>query len=484
MNEKDSKKKAPASEIAQSADAEKSAVQSATAQSTAAQSAVAGNSAAQSAVAQGISVQKNDAEVSAMQSIATGSTVMRGPAPKKTVPKSSAAKSTVMRSTVSKNVSSKSAASESTAMRSAANLLSHGLEARSILLDSRLQAIGIGEEARLALGSISKAADIGEFLSAPDAFRFEEFARKASGYAGLSALELTLSGVPGFSYACACRREIFGSEAILITLYKSKRDFLLAYESMAAYNFLPLSEENILPRLETARKMIALFAQSHAEEAALLRSTLDELIGKALTGSVICSIIMQGDGSYAPYGLTELASRAAEHVKRSLSGADISFSSSAGAECDGAAASGIPAEHMWYLTTCVLTTAVKLSGHGRTVIDILPRDGRLCMRIVSPTSAFTARLPEHMTLSELKNVVPASSLRLFLCDLICDEYKASCDVHCGSDMLEITFEFKPRDTGRSFHRFDPVFPFAEWERIADAVVIPDTTVIHDTADAG
>lgn len=361
----------------------------------------------------------------------------------------------------------------SSAEFTASGLLSHGLEKRCILLDAHLETLGIGEEARLALGSVSKAQSIGEFLSAPDAFRLEEFAGNSRGYEGLSTLELTLSGVRGFSYACACRREVFGSDAILITLYKSKRDFLLEYENMSAYNFLPLSEKNLLPKLDTARKMIAIFSQSHAEEAAILRSTLDELIGKALAGSVICSILMQGDGSDVPYSLTELAARAADHVRRALSGADIAFSSRAGTDCDGASACGISAEHMWYLTTCVLTTAVKMSGHGRTVIDILPKDGQILMRIVSPCSPFCARLPEHMTLSELKNVVPASSLRLFLCDLICAEYNASCDVHCGGDVLEITFKFTPRDRGRSFHRFDPVFPFAEWERIADVVVIPD-----------
>ncbi len=351
---------------------------------------------------------------------------------------------------------------------------SHGLEDRSILLDSRLETLGIGREARFAIGSVSRAGAIGEFLSGPDAFRLEEFARRSRGYEALSTLELTLSGVPGFSYACACRRDIFGSDAILITLYKSKRDFLLAYEGMSAHNFLPLSEKDLLPKLETARKMIAIFARSHAEEAAVLSSTLNELVGRSLAGAVICSILMQGDGSYSPYGLTEIVQRAAEHVKRALSGADISFSSRTNAECDGALACAIPAEHMWFLATCVLTTAVKMSGHGRTVIEILTKNGRICMRTASPSSPFTSRLPEHITLCELKNVVPASSLRLFLCELICEEYQAACDVHCGSDMFEITFEFKPRHAGRSFHRFDPVYPFAEWEYITDAVVIPDT----------
>lgn len=357
----------------------------------------------------------------------------------------------------------------------ARDLLVRGLAECSVLLDSRLGTVGMGERVRMAIGSVAGADSIGEFLPAPDAFRLEAFTKRASGYEELSSLELTLSGVPGFTHARALRTELFGAGAILLTLYPSKRDFLLANENLEAANILPASEKGILSRLETAHKMADIFSQSHSGEAAFIHSVLDELASKTLASSVICSIIVHGDSSSHPmYSMRELASRAVGHVKRSLSGADIALSSYAAEMDDGIAASGIPAEHMWYLTTCVLTTAVKLSGHGRTLLELTSKDERLILRVVSPASAFTARLPEHMTISELKNVVPASSLRLFLCDLICEEYKAACSVHCGSDMLEITFEFTPHARGRSFHRFDPVLPFDKWEQISHAVIIPDT----------
>lgn len=356
---------------------------------------------------------------------------------------------------------------------SVGDFLSHGLEGCSIILDSRLETLGIGEDARLALGSISQKSAIGDFLSPADAFRLEEFAKNSPAYAELSTLELTLSGVPGFSYACACRREVFGANAIILTLYANKRDFLLAHESMAAFNFLPLSEKSLMPKIESVRGMIGIFAESHPDEAAILRSTVDELIRKSLANSIICSILSQRGDANQSYDLISLAETATAHVKSSLADADLAFSLVGEPRHSGVSAPGIPAEHMWYLMTCALTTAVRMSGHGRTVLSLLMENGRLVMRTTSPNSPFAQRLPERMTLSEFRNVVPASALRLYLCDLTCEEYGIASGVRCESDVLEITFEFTPRDKGRSFHRFDPVFPVDEWKSVADTVIIPD-----------
>lgn len=353
-----------------------------------------------------------------------------------------------------------------------ASVLSRGLGENCILLDSRLKTLGIGENVRRAIGSVAEKDDISGFLQPADAFRLEEFAGKSSSYAGLSSLELTLSGVPGFSHACACRCHVFGADTVLLTLYANKRDFLLTHESMAAFNFPPLTGSDIPEKIESAHRMISIFAETHPDEAAILRSTVDGLIRKALASSIIFSILSQSGDTSPVYDPAALADRATEHVKGALSGADLAFSHSA-ASGGGISAPDIPAEHMWYLTTCVLTTAVRMSGHGRTVLNLLTEDGRLIMYTDSPNTPFGGRLPERMTLSEFRNIVPASALRLYLCDLICTEYGVTSEVLCTGDVLKIRFSFRMRGGGRSFHRFDPVFPVAEWEHISEAVIIPD-----------
>ena len=345
----------------------------------------------------------------------------------------------------------------------------------AVLIDCELGIIASGAQVRRAIGSIRTYRELTGFMPPSDAFRLEQFIIRNTPYSQISTLEVTLRGAGRFKFAAACRQNVFGKSAVVLEFYADKRARLLSdkvYKSNLCAS--PLSGE-LNENIEKAKQILALFERSHPDEANALRQIMSSFVRKSLASTLIASITDPGKDTRASFDAAELVNTAANYVKNALAGANVEtvYSSTDGKMSP--VSPGISPEHMWHLVTCALTSVIGISKHGKSVIGLDRSFDALKMTFSTQCASFVGQMPREMTLGELREILAPSTLRLYLCELICEEHDILSAVSCVDERLEISFEFKLKRHGRKFHRFDTTAKLLPqlWSVVTNVLVIPD-----------
>ena len=79
-----------------------------------------------------------------------------------------------------------------------------------------------------------------------------------------------------------------------------------------------------------------------------------------------------------------------------------------------------------------------------------------------------------MKLGEVREIMPPSAMRLYLCELICEEYAIASNAAFGDGEMELRFEIELRGEPGAFHRGEGKEIIAAYrEIIASALILPD-----------
>ena len=345
----------------------------------------------------------------------------------------------------------------------------------ALLIDCDLGIVAMGDNVRRALGSLRDYRDLAAFLVPSDAFRLEQFIIRNTPYSQISILEVTLSGAGRFKHAFAGRQSVFGHETVVVEFFADKRTRLLADKIAGEYFRRSLRSDALAESLANAERNLDRVEKTHPAEAGELRAIISSLVRRNLAAALIGSIVDPGKERRASFDAKELSRTAANYVKNALSGANVEMSFFSKNGKSAAVYPGVSPEHMWHLVTCALTSVVGVSGHGRTVFELYQDSDTLKASFTAPCGEFANRLPPDMTLGELRDILAPSTLRLYICELICEEYDIASSVVCVKESLTISFTFKLQKVGRSFDRFEVTAALLPqyWGIVTDAIVIPD-----------
>ena len=338
--------------------------------------------------------------------------------------------------------------------------------ANALIIDTAYDTVAVGERLRAAIGSASNGGAILRFIAEDDAFRFEQFVARAAPFDSLKTIRLKLSFMRGYAVAVACRTTVFARDAVLIRFYRSNDELLRSEGEI--FRRASLAFDDTSSALDEAKRLIDALAADRPREARSLRAAFDELMRKSLASRLICDVVT-GLGEHDPYDVISLAERAARYVGGML-GAETPFVSSPKERFSGEV--DVPPEHLWYLVTAALGAAVSLSGERSAALDAKARKRSVTLRVAAKSCSLAGVLPAELALGDLRELCPRSSLRLYLCELICDANGVRSSVSCTNDELSISLTIPVSGDARTLHVADAE-PRPEWLAIAEALIIPD-----------
>lgn len=320
-----------------------------------------------------------------------------------------------------------------------------------IIIDTFLDTIGAAEQVRMKLGSVVKASDLVDVLSPEDSFRLEDFASFAPSYDDVESLSITLNGIEKYSFATVSRRSILGRTSLIITLYRDRRAYLLSKGAMAFNsNGIPgLQQCSVL--IDKLRSSFRTILEKCPEEVEELETDLMNVVRNALAAIIIQNVFTGKKYDHSFFDPVEILRAAVKEISGAIPGAITRFTPSPALSRRPVISSSISSEHLWYLVTGVLSSVVSVTGHGHTVLSADRDDSRLRVTAFAPSPRFPHRMPETMSLCELKELLPDSSMRLYICELICDEYKIDCQSHCCADSFTVNFDIPIDNTVEEFH---------------------------------
>ena len=340
------------------------------------------------------------------------------------------------------------------------------LTANAAIVDCEMKTVAVGEHLRDAAGSAAKGDFIFSFIKGKDALRFEQFVRAAAPYKSLTTIALEVTGLRGYSRALACRRELFGTSVALVSFYKDNKEIL----AHAGTQFRPTFAGGEPGILDNAKRIIESLSDERPNDASTLRAALDDAVRRSLTADLICRIVTERF-DHAPFDLASLAKRAADYVNGVLC-ADTVFSS-VGGEAVCSIDPGVQPEHMWYLITSALTAVISLSDGNPASLCVSGGEDGVSMRFSALSASLAHRLPESVSLGELRELCPRSALRLYLCELICEENGISGKVTREGGEIAISLHVPAARDDRTFHSAEHIEPRPEWLVIAKQLIIED-----------
>lgn len=342
------------------------------------------------------------------------------------------------------------------------------LTENAAIVDCELKTIAVGARLRDAAGSAANGDFIFSFIKGKDAIRFEQFVRFASPYSEMDTISLAVTGLRGFSRALASRREMFGASVAVVSFFKDNKEIL----ARAGTKFRPTPEGGEPGLIGEAKRILEGLSGDRPEDAESLRAALDDAVRRSLTADLICRIVTE-KFDHAPYDLASLAKRSAKYVCGVL-GAKTSFRSVGGKSLSSVCPKTQP-EHMWYLFTAALTALLGLSDSKLASLFMSGGENGVTMRFSAPCPTFGARLPESVSLGELRELCPRSSLRLYLCELICEENGIGGEVTNTGGEIVISLNIPAARDDRAFHSAQRVEPRPEWLGIAKLLIIEDAS---------
>ena len=351
----------------------------------------------------------------------------------------------------------------------AANECAFPIEDNALIIDESLNTIALGKRVRLALGSAKGDGVIFRFIEGGDAFRFEQFVCRAAPYDSLKTIRIKLRGLRGYCVAVGCRTRVFGRDAVLLRFYRTVGELLGSEGEVIRRGALSPERED--GALDDARRIIDVLAAERPEDARSLLAAFDELSRKSLASQVICDIATSFP-DHDPYDVIALAERAARYVGGVMC-AETPFAAVSGKKRFSGEVDVSP-EHLWYLLTAALGSAVSLSDEKRAALAARTGKRSVTVRVTAKRCALAEALPDKLTLGDLRELCPRSSLRLYLCELICEASGVCASVLCEGGELSISFTLPVFGDDRSFHSAD-VEPRPEWLAVTEALIIPDAS---------
>ena len=342
------------------------------------------------------------------------------------------------------------------------------IESNALIVDGSFRLIAVGDRIRLAAGSAKRGDAVYSFIAPDDLFRFERFVLLAAPYDAMATVEIALRGVPGFATAVAARAEMFGTNTVILRCYKSKNE-LLASEVTQFYERSFPSGTAGQNRIEKARRIINRAFADRPRDARALDRAFTDVVRHSLTSEMICAIVT-AVRDHDDYDVSALAKQAAGYVGgmlcRKIAVSDLRESTRFSGHAD------VCPEHMWYLCTAALGAALAISKSAARLVISSDGDG-IRFEIRTASKALAASLPETLRLGELREIVPRSALKLFLCELICDENGIASEIVCENGGIAISFTVPLTKDEREFHSTAPAVVQARWLALTEAVIIPD-----------
>ena len=344
----------------------------------------------------------------------------------------------------------------------------------AVLIDCNLGLIAVGENVTASLGSIRSYRDLDEFIEPAQAFRLEQFVVRKAPFARLTALEIAIRGCARFKFAVAMRHSVFGKDTVILEFYPDRRAKLMADKLALKYMSRPAISGMIDDTVSEAESIMSVFAETHPAEAEALRTVVTSVIRRSLAPVLIESIISPTKNRNAAIDVADLARSAAKYIKNAFPGSAVATEFMSERKRRTPIVTGVSPDHMWDLVTCALTTLIGISADHSAAISIAQSEARLGISFCANVGAVADGFPPQLTLGEVREMLPPSTMRLYLCELICEEYAAASDVSFADGNMTLSFEFDLPGEGQQFHRFETAHTDERMRNLlTDVVIIPD-----------
>ena len=346
--------------------------------------------------------------------------------------------------------------------------------ANDVLIDCDLGVIAAGNAVTEAFGTIRSFTDLSEFVSPKQAFRLEQFIIRKTPFDRLPTLEIAVAKAPAFKCAVAYRQTLFDRSTVLLRFYHDKRDQLTADKLAVKYCFRTKDAELVDEALDNTERIISQIEKTLPDEAASLRMALAPLLRESLAHKLIESVITPSKNRECAIDVKDISKSAANYVKRSFAKSAITTSVVTDRKRKDPVISGISPDHLWNLTACALTSLVGASVDGHIDVNLKLTETDLITTFETNVGDLASGLPCSLTLGELREILPLSTMRLYLCDLICAENGMRSEAAFSGERMKLIFDLDLTKSSQQFHRFETYAAEAMISKIVtDAVIITD-----------